>query len=1256
MADELLSKIFCGAENGADPLNVVFAWFDEWEDGLCARAVKYVRDGDGRPVLAALSAARPAPMNPVSQFHSGHSKWMETSYEQTTRKMYIWIFIGFFGGKPEELARYVEVRSAALNIKPQRSEYTTWITDGTPDVVVNLIEFITDFTVRISGYKQPVPGAPDTVSLDDLFKAIELLGGTPADMISNIVPPGPRKDRDFRLKRKLVSKHLHSLPASDFIQSLERRRPRERAGVLQYLTDYPVVKDPAFLEFLMESATAGSAQVREAAQKLLEQQPDKAVTARAIPLLDARTARVRAAVVQVLGRIGSDVALDAMRKRAEREQSQDVLKAIDYFVANSTVQEPEAPEDHYVAADGRLIEIPGYVALVETEEAPIDVEDLNILKALDDQEHERRMVAYNHRLTLFRANKKRGWIKPPKPEPPQTGHELSVILTAPIDTSTNDDNIERIRMLKAKHQMHPRYLQSSISELAPRIPNLRLVHLVLVISGSAQSALSFVRDSFSEQLAHRIMNDQIDIRQVLHVARQAGISAGNTNLSTQTITADEVGFLTFELQGGYVVRSSAIGSKTWPITARHIAQVLLSLPPHTRKLVTNLVALQLLKQLPKLPMIAIDAVLYAALDERRRVHELAQAMLIDVEGIDERIVTALNDKRQLVRGKAARFLANRGATEAVPAIARRLKTEKSESARAEMYLAISRLGGDTSAYLGRAALVREAQMLVKKLPNAKIAWLQLETVPDLHWADGDEVEPVVKDAWLRLALKLKSPKESSLFRLYYKQLDTQSAMEFGDWVLASWIAYDTFKPAMSELREQAQTQAESYKATGQGRWARMSIDEIALYLLQQLSVAYPNSGIDVKGILALTHQATPGRAAAAISAYLKDHRKRVSQVNCLVEVLAAMGTREALQVLVATATSFRQRTVRQLAENCVATIAEERGWTEDELADRSIPTGGIEEDGVLALKVGEQARLYTARPGSDLSVKLFNPDGKEVKAIPAGKDENTQESRKLLNGAKKTIKSVVAQQSTRLYDAMVGARQWTLSAWEADVASHPIMVRLTERIIWRALAEDGSVVTLFRPTPEGDRLSADGDDADLSKAVTIDIAHTTTVDEDMRQAWLTHMDDFEVKPLFAQISRPMRVLDEKDAKLTVIRDREGWVTEAFKLRSATARVGYERGQLEGSAGFQGYVKTFRNAGVRAELTYSGSYLPAEDIPVAINGLQFFKTKQEPGTWRATPLDLSSVPATVLFEAWNDLYEIASVGAFDEDWQKKALYI
>lgn len=91
---------------------------------------------------------------------------------------------------------------------------------------------------------------------------------------------------------------------------------------------------------------------------------------------------------------------------------------------------------------------------------------------------------------------------------------------------------------------------------------------------------------------------------------------------------------------------------------------------------------------PNLPAAAVDSVLFTALDPRRRVSELAQKLLEDVEGINDRVIATLSDKRQAVRGNAATFLAARGHTAAVSPIVKRLKIEKSETARAEMIAAL----------------------------------------------------------------------------------------------------------------------------------------------------------------------------------------------------------------------------------------------------------------------------------------------------------------------------------------------------------------------------------------------------------------------------------------------------------------------------------------------------------------------------------------------------------------------------------------
>ncbi|WP_165390330.1 DUF4132 domain-containing protein [Thalassococcus sp. S3] len=1200
--------------------------------------MKYVRDGDDRPVLAALSAARPAPKQQID--------WVRERSEQYI----VFSFVKSFGGHPEALSRYVEAVSAAFGVKPYRSNYNTELTDDMPDLVANLLQFMR--TMPHTADNRPIPPVEPLTTFEDLLRAIEILGGTPADIITNVVPCGYSR-AEFSVDGKPVSEHIRDIAAEHFVVSLTRRKATDRAKVMKQLAAYPVAGDPAFLDFLMESATAGSAQVRAATHRLLEFQSNDEVVVRAIPMLDARAAGTRASAVQILGYIGSKPALDAMRARAEVEKSQDVLTAINHFVGASAEPASDALEGQYLAADDTLVDIPSYEPLAETDEAPFGQSDLEELIVLDEKEHEREVARYEKHLELYNAGDK--WLrKRPKPtRPHKESYAKRFLETLNTPAKIEPAVVDRSRR-GASHRLadrHPYHFDPWVRKAASRLPDLRLVALTLGSSRDVRSAMAHFYNPYSAELNNRILDGTIDIRQVLDVARQKRLSAGDIYGSTEYFASDQAGVLALELNERYSGSGVASLPQSWPITAAHLDMVIDALPPRTLEAHRNVRALELLGHLPKLPKSAIDTVLYTALDDRLRISERAQQLLLNVDGIDARLIAALTDKRQAVRARAARFLADRGHKDAVPALIKRLKTEKSESAKADLISAVSRLGGDTTPYLGKAALMKEAEALAKKLPNAKLDWLEMATAPALKWADGKPVDPVVPDAWLRLALKLKSPGGSPLFGLYFDQLDPASVTAFCDWLLTSWISYDSWKPATDVLREQAYKDAKQRKASRHGWYQKYTVDEIVAMFLPGMLSKYPNSGTDAKGILALTHRATPDKATVAIASYLKAHGKRVSQAKCLVEVLTAMGKPEALQVLVATATRFKQRTVRELAEACVAQVAEERGWSEDELADRSIPTGGIEEDGVMLLEVGEEAKSYSARLASDLTVKLFNPDGKEVKALPAGKDDNTKEAKKLLSGAKKTVKTVVGQQAARLYDAMIGTRKWPIADWEADLAGHPIMVRLIERVIWRGLKEDGSVAVLFRPTPEGDRLTADGDDADLSAVAYVDIAHTATVDEETRQAWLSHLEDFEVTPLFPQISRPMRVLDEKEAKLTAIEDRKGWLTEAFKLRSATSKAGFERGPVEDGAGFYLYVKEFRNAGVRAELQFTGSYVPEENIPVAIIDLQFFKM----GNRRTTAMELGDVPAMVLSEAWNDLHEIASVGAFDSDWEKKGLY-
>ena len=56
---------------------------------------------------------------------------------------------------------------------------------------------------------------------------------------------------------------------------------------------------------------------------------------------------------------------------------------------------------------------------------------------------------------------------------------------------------------------------------------------------------------------------------------------------------------------------------------------------------------------------------------------------------------------------------------------------------------------------------------------------------------------------------------------------------------------------------------------------------------------------------------------------------------------------------------YRAASIQAKARQLITQIAQRNNWTEDELADRTIPTAGLDDSGVLTLDYGE--RSFTAK-------------------------------------------------------------------------------------------------------------------------------------------------------------------------------------------------------------------------------------------------------------------------------------------------------
>ncbi len=652
-------------------------------------------------------------------------------------------------------------------------------------------------------------------------------------------------------------------------------------------------------------------------------------------------------------------------------------------------------------------------------------------------------------------------------------------------------------------------------------------------------------------------------------------------------------------------------------------------------------ALELVAQAAYAPAALHPALWEIALGGSKTERPLAQQAIGGLDGAGARIVAALADPSQAVREAAAEWLADRRERTAIAALKTALKKEKKERGKAAMMEALERLGVSLDEFLDRPGLGKEAQKgLAKGTPEA-LAWFPFTRVETLHWADdGQAVDETIVRWWLVQANKLGTPEPGPLLRRYAAQLVSDEAAALGKLALEAFIAEDTALP--TEAEAQAKAAAASWPIP------------VAHFLTQP-----KGSAIAHKGLLAIAAAMAGEAAAPLVSRYLKDwYGMRAAQCKALLQMLSWIDHPSAIQVLLATATRFRTPGIRKLAEECVHEVAQRRGWTIDELADRTVPSAGIDDSGRLVLDFGP--RQFAARLDDALKLTLQNSEGKTIAGLPEPRADDdatlAAEAKQLFATAKKQVKTVVKQQEERLYEAMCVQRSWPFADWQTYVAGHPIVGRLAQRVVWMVLPKpqaETAEARSFRPLGDGTLTGPDDAAVTLAPDERIGVAHPLFLSEPHIAAWLKHLEDYEVEPLFDQLGRkPFRLSDTQRTEPTIT-DFHGHLVESLKLRGRATKRGYTRGPAEDGGWFFLYRRYFPGAGIAAEIHFSGNSLPEESRTVALAELTFERTSPDHAAGAAAVGSLAEVPAVLVSECWNDVREIAAEGpGFDAEWEKK----
>ncbi|WP_057856597.1 DUF4132 domain-containing protein [Bradyrhizobium lablabi] len=1035
-----------------------------------------------------------------------------------------------------------------------------------------------------------------------------------------------------------------------------------QAIFIHILKQFDLVKDEYFHFIYQQYLLTTSKAVREAAQNALLASPPETLAASATQTLADGNPTARAQAAQILPLVMGERARPLLEDHLAKETSKTVRKVIELGLGSSFVSEDAAQTartlkgdgaEGYLAADGTEVLSPPLAPLP----GPTPVTDS--IKAgyygLLDKAHAQQVKLYERQKAYYEqatAEQRKTWRNSSAPTPPQPiDHSFADRYCALLASDRPIDEAAVANIGNAS--VFNLYLSEAAADPPFNNPELTLWHLCRARSIETRGLQN------QHWLTGHLLNGRGAIAAAIHARLTKGTDLRTvTALLRQNLASKELAMHALNIGISEDLSAEAV----WPYLAAHfdvLDQALGQVASTDFRDPPILNALNLLRLFPKLPARYFNTVLIHALSSKKSVNKPARALLLEIDGIEQRLLPFLSDSKQDVRSGVAQMLGALGAESAIEPLKKALGKEKSELVRAAVLGALHRLSVDISGYVSPEILVKEATTGLKGKKAKDIGWFALDTLPALSWASGGTVPSDVPRWWIALAGKLAQAGGNTLFSLWLDQLAPESAEALGRHILGSFLRYDAAHCSEDEANAYAKANAQQRYDTYQGYAKRWDNEFYRSYTYEKafadlraekLGIYLNNAQAD-RGILGLAARAEGTFAVQMVRTYMRDYYKRTAQVRALTEYLSGNTSSAALQLLLSIARRHRTNAVQVLAQALVERLADERNWTTDELADRTIPTAGLDERGTLDLEIG--SRVYQARLDAEDVLTLYNPDGKVVKSLPQVSDgpdkESAAEAKKALSNAKKELKQVHEFQAKRLYEALCVGRRWQLADWQRFLLEHPIVGRLVQRLVWLGLDAQGEIVASFRPLEDLSLTDSSDNAVDPASFAAVQLAHRSLFTAEQSEAWKQHLADYKVEPLFNQLDRSVLTSGVGSS----IDDRAGHIIEAFKLRGAAQKLGYERAQAEDGGWFTQYIKPFGGVAINAVIEFTGSPLPEENRAVALVAAKFVRARKGGRSAYGAQIALNEVPSVLLSEVWNDLHQIARAGSgFAEDWRNK----
>jgi hypothetical protein len=538
-------------------------------------------------------------------------------------------------------------------------------------------------------------------------------------------------------------------------------------------------------------------------------------------------------------------------------------------------------------------------------------------------------------------------------------------------------------------------------------------------------------------------------------------------------------------------------------------------------------ALELVALLPAPPNRLREALMDLAVvvwEDRRG--PLARALLGSTPEGAEILRACLNHRSTLERAAAIRWMGECGERSAIPLLRARLAREKRDDLRADLHRSLAALGEDLSGDGGLEGDVpspvseqrSHAVVCGEELPGH---WLEarrtvercmaLNQLPGLTWANGRTVPPETVWEWVVSAAWYRRHDSDAVLTRLLRQLSQDSVEALALRVLSALLAYDARRPSEAEAKAYADWHINLDGVDGQTSAGRAAWQAHAKHMARHRR-RYLQNGYELRGLLGLVWPGLAGECLQLARVYFREHWSRTGMIHAMLLAFARCHAFSGvLELMHEVSMTHRNKEVCRHVNDILDGIAEDTGCTRDDLADRAVPTLGLDERATRVLRDG--GRLYKAVLDESLQLAVWSESGKAVVRLPA----EEAETRLTVDELRKELQTAVSQQTVRLLAAMRTGRLWRPDQIRAGMFRHPIVGKMCQRLIFAGVDADGRVCGTFRVIEDGSCVNSTHEAIDLAGIAGVRIAHSALLTEEDAGAWRQYLLDHGVVPLFMQL-------------------------------------------------------------------------------------------------------------------------------------------